>query len=207
MNKGILLVISGPSGVGKGTIIKRLFELDKNLSFSVSVTTRKPRDGEIDGVDYSFLTREQYSALKDGGGLLESVDFSANSYGTPRAEVDHALNAGRDLILDIEIQGAANVRRLMPEALLIYIVPPSFEELKKRLAGRGSETEESMKLRLDIALRELSEAPGVYDCFVVNDSIEHAAREIEAILRLKRQGSPLPKCSGEQILKEVISLA
>lgn len=207
MNKGILLVISGPSGVGKGTIIKRLFELDENLSFSVSVTTRKPREGEIDGVDYCFLTREQYNDLRDGGGLLEYADFSGNSYGTPKAEAERALNAGRDLILDIEIQGARNVRRMMPEALLVYIVPPSFEELKKRLAGRGSETEDSMKLRLDAAIRELSEAPEVYDCFVVNDCIGNAAEEIESILRLKRMGKSLPRGSGEQILKEVISLA
>ncbi len=207
MNKGILLVISGPSGVGKGTIIKRLFELDENLSFSVSVTTRKPREGEVDGVDYCFLTREQYNDLRDGGGLLEYADFSGNSYGTPKAEAERALNAGRDLILDIEIQGARNVRRMMPEALLVYIVPPSFEELKKRLAGRGSETEDSMKLRLDAAIRELSEAPEVYDCFVVNDCIGNAAEEIESILRLKRMGKSLPRGSGEQILKEVISLA
>lgn len=207
MNKGILLVISGPSGVGKGTIIKRLFELDKNLSFSVSVTTRKPREGEIDGVDYFFLTREQYERLRDDGGLLEYADFSANSYGTPKAEAERALDEGRDLVLDIEIQGAGNIRRIMPDALLIYIVPPSFEELKKRLAGRGSETEESMKLRLGTAIRELSEAPKVYDCFVVNDCIENAADEIEAILRLKRMGKPLPRGSGERILKEVTSLA
>ncbi|HXK77105.1 MAG TPA: guanylate kinase [Oscillospiraceae bacterium] len=207
MNKGILLVISGPSGVGKGTIMKRLFEMDENLSFSVSVTTRKPREGEIDGVDYYFLTREQYNSLRDSGGLLEYADFSANSYGTPKTEAERALNAGRDLVLDIEIQGAKSVRRIMPDALLVYIVPPSFEELKKRLEGRGSETEESMKLRLDAAIRELSEAPEVYDCFVVNDCIEHAADEIEAILRLKRMGKSLPRGSGEQILKEVISLA
>ena len=206
-NRGVLLVVSGPSGVGKGTIIKKLFEHNKNLYFSVSATTREPRPGEKDGVDYCFRSREEFENDIATGGMLEYAVYSRNYYGTPRSAVEEHLAAGHDVVLDIEIHGARNVKRLMPEAVLVYILPPDMAELRKRLVGRNTESEDAIKLRLEAAYRELKEAPDLYDFFVVNDVVDQAAAKIENILEAKRCGKSAMEKALQQILEEVNSLA
>lgn len=204
MNKrGVLLVISGPSGVGKGTIINRLFELDDNLYFSVSATTRNPRPGEINGVHYSFKTKEQFEHDIETGEMLEHATFSGNYYGTPRSAVEKKLAQGKDVVLDIEIQGAKNVKELMPEAVLIYILPPSIDELKNRLIGRNTEDAESLKKRFNTAYRELHEAPELYDYFIVNDMVESAAVKIIDIL----EGERCSKNAMQEIIKKLLEEA
>ena len=134
--EGLLIVLSGPSGVGKGTVISKLFEMDENLYFSVSATTRKPRPGETDGVSYNFKTREQFEEEIDNGEMLEYAMYGGNYYGTPKSAVEKKLAQGKDVVLDIEINGARSVSRLMPEAVLVYILPPDMAELRRRLEGR-----------------------------------------------------------------------
>lgn len=206
-NRGVLLVISGPSGVGKGTIISKLFEMDDNLYFSVSATTRDPRPGETDGVHYSFKSREEFRKDIDTGEMLEYAIFSGNYYGTPKSAVEKKLSQGKDVVLDIEIQGARSVKRLMPEAVLVYILPPDISELKSRLIGRKTESEEAIKMRLDTAYRELREAPDLYDFFVVNDVVDEAASKIENILEAKRCSRTAMDAALNQILEEVDNLA
>lgn len=206
-NRGVLLVVSGPSGVGKGTIIKELFEHNKNLYFSVSATTREPRPGEENGIHYLFKSREEFESDIANGGMLEYAVYSRNYYGTPRSAVEEQLAAGHDVVLDIEIHGARNVKRLMPEAVLVYILPPDMAELRKRLVGRKTESEDAIKLRLEAAYRELKEAPDLYDFFVVNDVVEQAAAKIENILEAKRCGKSAMEKALQQILEEVNSLA
>ena len=204
MNKrGVLLIISGPSGVGKGTVINRLFEMDKNLYFSVSATTRKPRVGEIDGVHYKFKTREEFEHDIETGEMLEHATFSGNYYGTPRSAIEEKLAQGKDVILDIEIQGAKNVKHLMPEAVLVYILPPSIDELKKRLIGRNTEDEESLRRRLHTAYTELHEAPDMYDYFIVNDMVDNAAVKIEDII----EGERCSKNAMQEVLKQILEEA
>ena len=208
MNKrGVLTVISGPSGVGKGTIINRLFEIEKNLYFSVSATTRNPRPGEIDGVHYSFKSREEFEHDIETGEMLEHAVFNGNYYGTPKSAVEEKLSAGKDVVLDIEIQGARNVKRLMPEAVLVYILPPSIDELKKRLVGRNTEDAETIKGRLSTAYRELHEAPELYDYFIVNDMVENAAIKIKDIIEGERCSVNAMQEVLKQILEEAENLA
>ena len=208
MNKrGVLLVISGPSGVGKGTIIQRLFEIDDNLYFSVSATTRNPRPGEINGVHYTFKTKEEFEHDIETGEMLEHAVFSGNYYGTPRSAIEERLSEGKDVILDIEIQGAKNVQKLMPEAKLVYILPPSIEELKHRLIGRNTEDEETRKCRLHTAYSELHEAPEFYDYFIVNDVVENAAEKIKDIIEGERCSKSAMKEIINTILEEAETLA
>ena len=204
MNKrGVLTVISGPSGVGKGTIIKHLFDIEENLYFSVSATTRKPRDGEIDGVHYSFKTREEFEHDIETGEMLEHAVFSGNYYGTPRSAVEKQLSEGKDVVLDIEIQGAKNVKRLLPEAVLIYILPPSIDELKRRLIGRNTEDAESLERRFKTAYQELHEAPDLYDYFIVNDVVDNAAAKIKDII----EGEHCGKNAMQEVLKQILEEA
>lgn len=206
-NRGILLVVSGPSGVGKGTVINRLFDIDDNLYFSVSATTRNPRPGEVNGVHYNFKTREEFERDIENGEMLEYAEFGGNYYGTPKSAVEKKLSQGKDVVLDIEIQGARNVKRLMPEAVMVYILPPDMTELKNRLVGRKTEDENSIKVRLQTAYKELREAPELYDFFVVNDMIDSAAAKIENILEAKRCGRTAMETALKQILEEVNNLA
>lgn len=208
MNKrGVLTVISGPSGVGKGTVINRLFEIEDNLYFSVSATTRKPRPGEIDGVHYSFKSREEFEHDIETGEMLEYAVFNGNYYGTPKSAVEQRLSEGKDVVLDIEIQGARNVKRLMPEAALVYILPPSIDELKKRLIGRNTEDAETIKGRLHEAKRELHEAPELYDYFIVNDMVENAAIKIKDIIEGERCSANAMQEVLKQISEEAENLA
>lgn len=181
MPKGKTFIICGPSGVGKGTVVSRLMEADPTLYFSVSATTRAPRAGEADGVHYHFLTRERFQEWIDAGDFLEHAQFVGNFYGTPRRYVDEAMDQGRDVLLDIEIQGAEQIHRKRPEAVRIYIAPPSWEELERRLTGRGTEDTEKIRSRLARGREEFAAAKD-FDYLVINDTVDHAVAEIRAIM-------------------------
>lgn len=186
MEKGKLFIISGPSGTGKGTICKRLLETDPQLRLSVSVTTRAPREGEVDGREYHFISREAYMELLEEGGLLEHASvYGKTLYGTPRGPVIDWLEQGMDVILEIDVQGAFQVRENYPECILIFVLPPSMEELRSRMMGRGSETKETMAARLGEAQREIDLASR-YDYRVVNDDIGHAVDEVRQIINKER---------------------
>ena len=157
--RGVLFVYSGPSGVGKGTLSEKLFaEFGDQLAFSVSATTRAPREGEIDGKHYFFITRQEFERRIANNDFLEYAQFSGNCYGTPKSYVTSLLEQGKNVLLEIEVQGAMQVMERMPECVSIFILPPSFEELERRLRGRGTETEDKIRLRLDTARRELEYA-------------------------------------------------
>ena len=181
MGKGKIFIVSGPSGVGKSTVLKTLFERNSNLYFSVSATTRAPREGETDGVSYHFLDRETFQAWIDRDEFLEYAEYVGNYYGTPRKYVDEAAEAGRDAVLDIEIQGARQVMSRRPEAVSVFIAPPSWEELERRLTARGTDTPEKIRQRLERAREELRGAPEYKYC-VVNGTAEEAAAELAAII-------------------------
>jgi len=180
---GLLVVISGPSGVGKGTIRKALFEMpDNNFCYSVSMTTRKARAGEVNGVDYFFVSREEFEQHIQNGELLEYAEFVGEYYGTPKEYIDTRLSQGNEVIMEIEVQGALQVREKMPEAVFVFIVPPSRKALIQRLQSRGTEDYDSIKKRLDKAEREYHLAYK-YDYIVVNDDVFNAADRIYAIIR------------------------
>lgn len=178
--KGKLFIISGPSGTGKGTICKALLERN-DLDISISMTTRAPREGEIHGVSYYFATREEFEKTIAEGGFLEYADVFGNYYGTPKAMVVEKLEQGRDVVLEIDVQGAINAKKVYPESILIFILPPSMEELRARIVGRGTETEDVINLRLSKALEEMSYIDK-YDYYVVNDVIDDAIVRTEAIM-------------------------
>ncbi|MGH8912380.1 MAG: guanylate kinase [Acidimicrobiia bacterium] len=178
---GRLIVIAGPGGVGKSTIVDEL-RRKLPLHFSVSATTRDPRPGEVHGFHYRFVTRHEFERLIDADDLLEWAVFNGNYYGTPRDAVVAGLEEGRDVLLEIEVQGAFQVRRVMPEALMIFVAPPSMEALKNRLASRADTTDTDMAAKLRIAEEELRAAPELFDHIVVNDDVERAVGEIMGIL-------------------------
>ncbi|NSL51236.1 guanylate kinase [Calidifontibacillus erzurumensis] len=198
--KGILFVLSGPSGVGKGTVRKALFEKNINLKYSISATTRKPRAGEIDGVDYFFKTREEFEQMIKENKLLEWAEFVGNYYGTPIDYVKNTINAGQDVFLEIEVQGAMQVRKAFPEAVLIFLIPPSLEELKNRIIGRGTETEDIVKDRLETAKVEI-EMMSAYDYVVVNDEVEKACKRIEAIVEAEHYRRDRVEVSYKKLLE------
>lgn len=179
--RGELIVLSGPSGVGKSTVIAELMGSRDNLYFSVSFTTRQPRVGEANGVNYNFVTREEFEGMIARDELLEYAEYVGNYYGTSLKLIEEKLNAGVDVLLDIEVQGAAKVRQRCPEAILIFIIPPSFEELARRLTNRATDAEEVIQNRLQKAREEYGEIVR-YDYLVVNDKVTSAVEEIVAIL-------------------------
>ena len=180
-NKGLLIVFSGPSGVGKGTVLKEYLKKFPNTAFSVSATTRAPREGEVDGQHYYFMTRSDFDQLVDQGGFLEHAQFAGNCYGTPRGPVDKNLEQGIDVVLEIEVQGALQVKEKCPDAILIFVMPPSYAELRRRLIGRGTEDMATVERRLSNAAREMGIAKE-YDYIVINDSVEDAALQLENII-------------------------
>ena len=181
MKKGKIFIVSGPSGTGKSTVLHALMERRENLHFSVSATTRAPREGEVHGKDYYFLRVEDFQEWIAQGAFLEYAEYTGNFYGTPERFVEETMEQGRDVILDIEVQGAEQVRRKRADAISIFIAPPSWEELKRRLYGRGAGGEEQVRKRLNRAREELKEAVN-YHYLVVNTTVEEAVRELDAIL-------------------------
>lgn len=178
---GKLFVISSPSGCGKGTLIGKLLEHCDNIWLSVSATTRAPRAGEVDGVNYYFLDQIRFEEMIDNGELVEWAKYSGNYYGTPKKYIDEHLNKGENVILEIEVVGAKNIKKMYPGSTLIFIKPPSMEELERRLRGRGTEDEASIKKRLETARVELSQA-NIFDYVIVNDSLEDACLELTHII-------------------------
>ena len=179
--KGILIVVSGFSGVGKGTLMKQLVHSYDNYALSVSMTTRQPRPGESDGKEYFFVSREVFEKTIAENGLIEYANYCGNYYGTPKEYVEKQLEKGKDVILEIEIQGALKVREQFPTALRLFVMPPSAQELKKRLEGRGTETEEVIDKRLK---RATEEAEGIenYDFIVINDKLEECVKEMHGLI-------------------------
>ena len=179
--KGKLLVISGPSGAGKSTVVFKAIEGRSDVCFSTSVTTRAPRPGEVDGREYFFIDFKRFHEMVENDELLEHAEYVTNCYGTPRAYVEQRLNEGMNVVLDIEVLGARQVRKKMPGAVLIFIAPPSLIELERRLRGRGTDTEEAILGRLTRARQEYQEAD-FYDYLIVNDDVEKAAKQLSAII-------------------------
>lgn len=180
-HKGLLIVISGFSGVGKGTLVKKLVDSYDNYALSVSMTTRAPRDGEKDGISYFFVEKETFEENIANDGLIEYASYVGNYYGTPRAWVEEQLESGRDVVLEIEVQGALKVKEKFPEALLLFLLPPSAQELKRRLEKRGTETAEVIEQRLKRA-REEAEYIGRYDFIEVNDDLYACMGRINGIV-------------------------
>lgn len=185
MNRGMLFVVSAPSGCGKGTILAEVFKKNSNIYYSVSATTRLPREGEVDGVNYFFMTKEKFSELAQNGQMLEYAEFCGNFYGTPKSAVEEKLNSGMDVILEIETKGAMLVKERMPEATLIFILPPSVKELRRRLSKRGTETEEVIEKRVSEAVGEIKKAYN-YDYVMMNDELSDAIEDFISIMKVAK---------------------
>lgn len=181
--KGSLVIVSGFSGAGKGTVVKAITQKYDNYALSISATTRAPRPGELEGREYFFKTREEFEQMIAGGQLIEYAQYVGNYYGTPRKYVEQQLEAGKDVILEIEIQGAMKVKKLIPEALLIFMTPPSANELKNRLEGRGTEAKEVIQSRLERAVEESKGIDG-YDYVLINDTIDECVEELHRIIQV-----------------------
>jgi guanylate kinase len=193
--KGLLIVISAPSGTGKTTLCHMLLKEFKDLEFSISYTTRKPREGEVNGKDYFFVNKETFQKMIDEGDFLEWAEVYGNFYGTSKSQILRALNEGKDILLDIDTQGALNVKENFPEAVLIFILPPSLEELERRLRNRGTDDEETIKKRLRIAREEIKKAL-LYDYLIINDNLEVAFEKLKSIITAE-------KCKTERLKDEI----
>lgn len=182
VEKGLLIVLSGPSGVGKGTVRKEIFsQQNTSFEYSISMTTRSPRTGEVDGIDYFFKSREEFEDLIEQGKLLEYAEFVGNYYGTPVDYVRETTLKGKDVFLEIEVEGAKQVREKFPDGLFIFLSPPSLSELKNRIVTRGTESEEIINNRMNVAREEI-EMMHLYDYVVENDTVENACEKIKAII-------------------------
>jgi len=185
MRNGLLIVISGPAGTGKGTVVGRLLEKNPNIKLSISKTTRKPRPGEKEGVNYFFVSREQFEEEIKNERFLEYAEYNNNYYGTPKDFVFETLEKGFDVILEIETKGALQIKKVFSDAVLIFLLPPSIEELYKRLLKRGTESEDEIKARLEIAKNEIKLVPE-YDYCVINDNVDDAAEKIQKIIEVEK---------------------
>lgn len=183
--QGLLIVLSGPSGSGKNTVCDMAKEVMPNIWESVSMTSRKPRKGEVDGKDYYFVSEEEFEKNIEDGKMLEHAKFAGNYYGTPRESVQKQLDAGKDVLLVIEIQGALQIKEKIPQALFVFLLPPSMKELKRRLRMRKTETEEKLMERFETAYKEINELPK-YNYVIVNDKADEAARKLEAIINAEK---------------------
>ena len=185
-DKGLLLVISGFSGAGKGTVVKRLLEQLNDYALSISATTRSPREGEQDGREYFFKSKEEFEKMIEESELIEYARYVDNYYGTPKAYVEEQLKEGKNVILDIEIQGALNIKSMFPDAVLLFIMPPSAKELERRLVGRGTEDEATIRARLS---RASEEAQGVenYNYIVINDDVDACVETIDSIVKSEKR--------------------
>ena len=202
-DKGILIVLSGFSGAGKGTLVKELLnQYQDEYALSVSMTTRTPRAGEQDGVHYFFTDRAHFEETAANGGLIEYVEYCGNYYGTPKAYVEEQLAAGRNVLLEIEIQGALQIKKLFPESLLLFVTPPTAAELERRLKNRGTETEEVIVKRLARA-KEESEGMNAYDYIVVNDDLSRCVKELHGIVQAARREPIRTKAFIEEIQEEL----
>lgn len=181
-DRGLLIVLSGPSGVGKGTVRKAIFDNGSNdFHYSISMTTRPKRDGEIEGVDYYFRTKEEFEAMINAGEMLEYAQYVGNYYGTPMSYVNQTLNEGKDVFLEIEVQGAKQVKQKMPDGVFIFLTPPDLKELKARIVGRGTDSKKIIEERMRVAVEEI-EMMSLYDYAVVNDDVSLAVDKIKKII-------------------------
>ncbi|MBP5426852.1 MAG: guanylate kinase [Clostridiales bacterium] len=188
MQEGVLVVVSGSSGVGKGTILRKLVKDNENIKFAISATTRKPRPGEVDGVDYFFKTEEEFRAMMENDELVEWVNYCGNFYGKSKKYIEEMSKAGYDLVVEVEVEGAKNVKKVYPDSISVFILPPSFEDLERRLRDRGTESEESIQRRLKRARDEQKEVQN-YDYTVVNDEIDNVIGFIIKIINDKKHSN------------------
>lgn len=200
MDKGILIVVSAPAGCGKDTILTEALKANDNLFYSVSATSRAMRPGEIDGVSYHFKTREQFEEMIKNAQLLEYTEYCGNYYGTPKKAVEDMLAAGKDVILKIEVEGAANVKRIFPDCVMIFILPPSFDELNRRLHKRGTEDEETIARRIETAKKELTYAEN-YDYLIVNGELSIAVEDFLAVASAEKNKTSRKK----ELLTELLA--
>lgn len=201
-DRGLLIVLSGPSGVGKGTVCTALRNLSNHLIYSVSATTRAPREGEVDGVNYFFKSYKEFEEMITNDQLLEWAQYVNNYYGTPRAYVEEQLEQGNDVILEIEVQGALQVKEKYPQGIFIFLSPPSMEELKQRITSRGTETDDVIKNRMKVAQEEI-DLMEHYDYIVVNDKVEYACDRIQAIVTAEHCKKERKVKQYKRLLKEV----
>lgn len=201
MSKGTLFIVSGPSGCGKGTVLAEILKQD-NVYYSVSATTRAPRPGEINGVNYHFLSKDEFEKLIENGGMLEYANYCGNYYGTPKKPVEDMLAEGKNVILEIEVQGALKVMEKCPEAVSVFILPPSLKELRRRLHKRGTETEEVIEKRIGEAAGEIRKAIN-YDYVMINGELEIAVSDLLSIINSQK----LKKENSEYLIDEVLENA
>lgn len=201
MNKGIMIVVSAPSGCGKGTVLAEILK-DDRYYYSVSATTRSPREGEVDGVNYRFITRDEFEKMISENGMLEYAEYCGNYYGTPKKILEEKMNEGKDVILEIEVQGAMQIKKLCPDAVFIFIAPPSISELERRLKKRGTETQEVIEKRVSEAAGELKQAVN-YDYIVINAALEDAVDDFKTIIKAEKMKTAHTK----NIINEVLENA
>ena len=202
MQKGVLAVVSGFSGAGKGTLMKTLLRDHESYALSISATTRQPREGEVDGREYFFLSREKFEQMIAEDAFIEYAQYVGNYYGTPKKYVEDCLTAGKDVILEIEVQGAMNVKKLFPDAVTIFVAPPSAAELKKRLEGRGTETQEVIAGRMKRAQEE-ADLMDFYDYLLINDDLEESTRELHELIVQSHKKMGLHKAFTETIKQDL----
>ncbi|MBE0450056.1 MAG: guanylate kinase [Clostridia bacterium] len=195
-HKGLLIIVSGPSGAGKGTICKELIQRDESIVVSVSATTRAPRHAEVDGKSYHFITKQMFESMIENGGFLEYAEVYDNYYGTPKDFVIEKITNGENVLLEIDIQGALQVKQKYPEGIFVFVLPPSMETLKNRIVGRGSETPESLEKRMSSAYQEIEQIKN-YDYFIVNDTVECSTDVLQAIITAE-------KCRVNADIKDIV---